>query len=209
MRVLIDGKPHPVLAASPAGPAAVVREIDEVLEHRGRGIVQLYVNGRPWTIEQVQENLPFLSTAEVDTLEVHSEAMGVLVERLLLEVAGVIDELPSACHSLAAVLTGPERDAGLEEFDRLLEIWDALAAQHQDAIDLLKIKGSTVQVDGVRLAVWRERLWDQLEKGSALAASGDAAALADLVTYELVPFAESEKDLLEQLLERARSGGSG
>lgn len=209
MRVRVDGEPYPLLGAPPSGVAALISEIDDVLEHRGRGIQQISINDESWSLDRLEEELDGLSIGDVKTLDVQTESMSVLVEESLLEVEEVIDELPSACHSLAALLTGPDRAAALDEYESFVEIWGELFQRHVEALDALDMKASRVSIDGVALDTWQARAWNLVERGATLAAAADAVALADLLTYELIPYAEAEASVLEQLRALTRQAQSG
>lgn len=209
MRVLVDGEPHPFVHAGTLSVEAIVAEIDEVLEHRGRGIVQVAVNGEPWPLDRLERELRHLSPADIQRLDVTTESIHVLLEQSLAEVAAVIDELPSACHSLAAVLSGADRDEALASYADLIDIWEELLERHREILDTLRVKSSTVSIEGDSLEAWQVRVLDVLQRGQDLARTDDTVGLADLVTHELVPFAESESVVLEQLHALIRAAHSG
>lgn len=199
MRVLVDGAAHPMIGSVPGGVGAILAEIDAILEHRGRGIVEVVVNGEPWSAARIDAELDRLPIASVESLEVITGSMRELVNRSLAEVESVIDELPAACHSLAASLTGPDRAVALESYSEFVDVWRELFDRHNAALRALGAKASVLTIDGVPLDAWQVRAWKQVEIGEELARQGDTAGLADLLTYELLPYTESEATVLQEL----------
>lgn len=205
MRVLVDGRPHPVLLMAAPSVAVVIAEVDGILEHQGRAIQKVAIDGDTWPLEELADSIADMSVDEIALVEIFTEDLRVLVERSLTEIDSVIGELPTACHTLAALLNSPDRGAALESYAEFEEVWYELLERHRQVLSVLKLKPSAVSVGGMSLARWDDKVLLLVQQGAELAMSGDAPSLADLLSHDIAAFAEQEAEIIESLRKLATS----
>lgn len=198
MRVVVDGQARALLLVSPPNLAAVIAEIDEALEGKGRAIKRVSVDGEDFSLERLVQEMHVLRVEEIGVLDIGSQDLRDIVDQSLVEVEGVIGELSSACHTLASLLNSDERDLALGKFQEFAHVWKELLARHRQAMALLK-EDANIGIDGAPLDERDRHVEGLLDEGARLAGEADAIGLADLLGHELVELAAEEADILADL----------
>lgn len=181
----------------------VVQALGEIIEHldsRGRALLSITVDGDPVSPDDLRAALGPRKIDATDTLEIRSEQIDVLVRQSLDEMAGVLPELAVACHTMAEVIGSAPLEETCAAFNELTVIWRAIKTRQRQIADGMKLDIDAMSIDDQSLAEWERGLLSTFDAGRKAFEKADAAALSELISYELAPRAEIEEKINDLLL---------
>ena len=135
MDVNVDNASTLALEAIPADTPALVAALKEHLKKQGLVIKSLKVDGVDVFAREYDPAVPITETTSV---EVTTENATEFATRILSELEEVLPDLPTACHSLAAVFQGNAPVEGFEPFQQLAEIWSVVKERQLEAAAALE-----------------------------------------------------------------------
>jgi len=209
MDVIVDGARNFAVEGTPADALAVVAAANDWLRQRGRAMQAVVVDGQDIPPDSLAKSLAGRATDSIQTLEIQSETLGVLVDDCLATLQQHVPELPVACRSLAQVFQGETPDAGFDPFHQLAEIWGTVKERQLMVAAILGIDLDNLEVDGESFKQLHDELNGCLEEAATAIENGDTVSLGDLLEYELAPRAERESTIVALLQEQSPAKQAG
>ncbi len=199
MEITLDGKKQFLLQSDPRTIGIALIEINEYLQANGRALQSIIADGRDIPAEEITPAFGRTPVADVQRLEIVSADVRTLVKESIAELAEVVPELPVACQELARILAGKTPEEVFAGFNQLLDIWSVLKERQAQVADSLGLDVATLEIEGTALFKHDEELWGLLNTARQAMEASDFAKLADLLAYDLSPFAERESSIIHLL----------
>ncbi len=200
MQITIDDKRGFQVDGSLETVVQALAEIIEHLDDNGRALQSVIVDGEEISPDELLASLGSRQIDATGALEVRSADIGTLVRESLSEMGEVLPELSIACHTLAEVLRTASLEEGRSSYDELTGIWRTIKVRQRQIAGGMRINLDEISLQDRSLAEWERELLTVFEVGEKAFEAADAAALSDLISYELAPRAESEEKINELLL---------
>ncbi len=199
MDIIVDGEPNFALPQMPMNLGDVVRNVSDILESRGRALQTVSVNGQPLSPETLAEELAQTSLVDTTTLEITSASIQELINESIEEMESVIEDLPIACHSLAAMLSTETAMAAMAKFAELATVWHEILDRQLQIVSILDTKPADIQLTNESLADRHKRIRSLLIRASTTSKGREPYLLSEMLEYDLAPLAEEEAIVLTTL----------
>lgn len=199
MQIRVDDTENFALKSNPSTLGAALIELTEYVQSQGRAMQTIAVDGVNLAPEELTVTLGNRSLSDIETVEVASASIEDLVTNTLDEIAGVIPELPAACHELAQVLASENPAACFAQFNQLLDIWEVLKERQGQVIATKGVLAEQVVFGKTNASVHNQALDALILKARGYMEASKFAELSDLLSHDLVAMAESEADLVNAL----------
>lgn len=203
MAVYIDDQQVELSGERLSGVLAAAREY---LRPRGRLIVEISVDGRSVTGEQLetQANAP-VSDSEV---RLASAAPDELVCSALDEARTALDQARDLQMAAAELLQQDQTQPAMKKIAEAVILWQQTQEIVIQSLGLTGIALDELRVDGRPSRELVQELIDQLRHVRQLVTDQDSIGLADTLAYEWPQTVELWDRLIEQLADRVRAEGT-
>lgn len=183
---------------------AVLRSATEQMQRDGRIVVEVQVDGRPLSGEQIAEqSAAAVAGAEVRLYSADPAALAVdALEQVRTRLAGVRQAQQQAAEAF-------QQDRGNDALARLGEAIDGWLRSQEAvtmAADLVGIDLVTLDVDGRPGAELMTGLIEGLQGLKDAVVRGDTVQLADALAYEWPTLVDAWDRLIESLVDRIEAG---
>ncbi|MHC4948098.1 MAG: hypothetical protein ACYTG1_07535 [Planctomycetota bacterium] len=194
MRVLLDETPCDIEARTVGEAIAAGAAL---AEGHGRLIIEIVVDGAPWTDERLHQ--PGGVSAAADEVRLVSADRAALVRTTLGEATDALEEADRLQQEAAALLQGDRASEAMPLVAEALSIWSSVREALELTAEAVGLRLDLVVVDGTPAAAIVSGLGDRLRSLRAALQHGDPVALADTLLYELPGDIAAWRGLLDEL----------
>jgi hypothetical protein len=210
MRVLLDDIEQN-LAADSVG--AAIAAAAELAERGGRMIVEVIVDGRPWSQQEIEQERAGpdseVRLTSADPVELVSETLG--------DASFALADAAELQQAAGELLQAGQTAQAMDKLNKAVSIWLSVQQAVTMGAELMRIDlacfgGSAMAGPGPAAAVGNAveviaSLNRQLQAMRAGLESGDTLALSDTLMYDLPPVVEQWQRLLDDLRRHVRGRG--
>jgi hypothetical protein len=203
MRAFVDQTDMGEVATLGAGIEAARQRATD----RGRVVVEVKLDGRALTDEELQQGLAGEGGVSGARLDCTTVAPAELVATSFAQASGALDEARALQADAAGALRAGDINTALANLGEVVGVWEAVKQTLDDGPGLLGrplgelLPGASAQEEGVRLAAALTALKTTL-------ADQDWSTLADVLEVELDQQAERWVELLAQASRASMRAGS-
>lgn len=206
MKVTLDGRELPATK----NLAEAINAAVSAARSAGRVVVEVYADGRHLTGDELSKPESFAGVGE---LRLVSAEPRTLVSESLYDTRDLLDRARSSQETAAAALQVGDMKAAMENLQAAFDVWQVVLTAITNAAQLLGIDLDGVECreagpTGVRVETVKVKAQGLVEKLGAIKESfnsGDTAALADVLAYDMDSQVTSWQGLLHALAEQARA----
>lgn len=201
MRVLLDDQPceteGTTIGEAIAGAAALAGE-------RGRVVVEVCVDGAPWTASEIGS--PDLSRRTADEISLVSTDLRELVAETLTGAAGALTEADDLQRAAAKGIQANEHAPAMQKLGEALSIWSSVREAVVKACEATRIDLEALRIgdESVRTSV--DLLHDRLRTVRAALEADDPVALSDTLLYDLPETVVAWREMIQGLVDHVRAG---
>ncbi len=197
MRVLLDNDPCPI---SPANIGEALLAASDIAEGQGRLVVEILVDGRPLTDDDLQEEECLSASAEEVQLKTTTATL--LLSETFANAAQAIQDANTVHEQAADLIRSGKSLEGMHALSTALSIWGEI---HEAVVKGLALAGEdpdTLKVGEVRLTQASSSLQEILADLKSGIALQDNSSICDCLLYEFPPVSSQWIALLEGLSKR-------
>ncbi len=202
MDVTIDGERNFRFEGEPPDMMSALVAINDFLRKNRRGMLAVRMDGANLMPDELVEAMADKPVSGVNTLEIDSEDLQMLVDSCLSEMEENLPDLPRVCHEMAEVFHGEEPTQGFEPFEQLAAIWRNIKSREMQVATALNIPLADLELEGQAVREMHEELNRFLKEAVEALKVQDCVVLGDLLEYELAPRAEAEARIVALLREK-------
>lgn len=197
MRVYLDEAACDVQADS---VAAAVNAAAALARRRGRTIVDIIVDGRPWNVDRIDTPEAGVK-GKAKEVRLASADPRDLVCQAFSDAAGALTEVDHLQQTAAELLQGDRAAEAMERLGRAIDLWGSV---HQ----AVTMGATMIDLDLEPQRPVIEQLTTNLRSLRGALEQRDTVALADTLLYDLPDVINQWRALLHTLRERVRHGGA-
>ncbi len=201
MRVLLDDQPcdteATTIGEAIAGAAAMARE-------RGRVVVEVCIDGAPWTARELDS--PDLSRRTADEISLVSTDLRELVAKTLTDAAGALTEADALQRAAAKGIQANEHAPAMEKLGEALSIWSSVRESVVKACEATRIDLEALRIADESVQTSVDLLHDRLRTVRAALEADDPVALSDTLLYELPEAVVAWREMIHGLVDHVRAG---
>ena len=180
--------------------AAVLDAAKQQLAHSGRVVVEVSVDGKTLTNDELQDQIH--SAVGSGEMRLYTADPNDLVRSTLEMLLGQLDEARQHQSDAAERLHQDERDEAMSLISQAMDVWMQTQQAVAHSVNLTDINIETIDVEGTPGRALIDQLIDQLKSLRDTIEAGDSVALADALAYEWPQIADRWQKMLLKIIEQ-------